>query len=454
MSTGSGTAVGRRVAAIRTLVDLLVCLAVSVSLVRAFVVEDYLITTGSMAPQLVGLHKRIECPECHWSFDRGIGSSDAAEGPRVVTCPHCGQRGIDVRAVPVDEGDQLLVARGPVQSNRPGRWDLCVFRNPNRPTQPYVKRVVGLPGESMQIIAGDIEVNGRTCRKTLSRQQSIRIPVYDDSCRVPGAWQHEPGWTLLTDGFQFSPRAGSASATRRLSYRHLDGDRPDGVRDRYGYNARESRSRTCLVRDLMVSVRATESPGSRWKLELRSGPHRVEWARDRVAGTQWLAIDGVRQASAALATPVSVSGVLIELSTFDRQVLAVVNGQLAFPARPLPGGSRGFQPQVSPVRFVASGSKLGLGEFRLYRDVYYRGDRHRHGVDTPCRLGPDEYFVLGDNSPVSIDSRSWRIPRVPRSLLLGRPVVVHLPSRRVTLSVGNRTVHIRIPDVSRIRYIR
>jgi len=34
----------------------------------------------------------------------------------------------------------------------------------------------------------------------------------------------------------------------------------------------------------------------------------------------------------------------------------------------------------------------------------------------PVKLGPAEYFVLGDNSPVSIDIRSWENPAVSPAL--------------------------------------
>lgn len=46
----------------------------------------------------------------------------------------------------------------------------------------------------------------------------------------------------------------------------------------------------------------------------------------------------------------------------------------------------------------------------------------RHGVHMPCRLDADEYFVLGDNSPVSDDSRVWPQPGVKRSAIIGKPL--------------------------------
>jgi hypothetical protein len=35
-------------------------------------------------------------------------------------------------------------------------------------------------------------------------------------------------------------------------------------------------------------------------------------------------------------------------------------------------------------------------------------------------LGAAEYFVLGDNVPLSEDSRHWTEPGLPRKLLLGK----------------------------------
>ena len=46
----------------------------------------------------------------------------------------------------------------------------------------------------------------------------------------------------------------------------------------------------------------------------------------------------------------------------------------------------------------------------------------RHGVHAPCRLEPDEYFVLGDNGAASDDSRTWPKPGVKLTAIIGRAI--------------------------------
>ena len=75
-------------------------------------------------------------------------------------------------------------------------------------------------------------------------------------------------------------------------------------------------------------------------------------------------------------------------------------------------------------------------------------------MDVPYKLGVDEFFVLGDNSPVSNDSRFWAgSPVVPGELFLGKPFLVHLPGQAVPLQVFGRSFY-WVPDPREIRYIR
>jgi signal peptidase I len=99
-----------------------------------------------------------------------------------------------------------------------------------------------------------------------------------------------------------------------------------------------------------------------------------------------------------------------------------------------------------------------VADLKIFRDVYYTRalgsiPRHPHGVNEPYQLRDDEYFVLGDNSPVSNDSRFWSgSPVVPRSMFLGKPFLVHLPGQVVALEVFGRSLY-WVPDPRRIRYI-
>jgi signal peptidase I len=66
-------------------------------------------------------------------------------------------------------------------------------------------------------------------------------------------------------------------------------------------------------------------------------------------------------------------------------------------------------------------------------------------------LGANEYFVLGDNSPISEDSRTWKDDRfVSVKSLVGKPFVVIFPAHGISLGGWK----IQVPDLTRIRYIR
>ena len=100
-----------------------------------------------------------------------------------------------------------------------------------------------------------------------------------------------------------------------------------------------------------------------------------------------------------------------------------------------------------------------MKDLKVLRDVYYTAEldgsmQPPHAVEAPYRLGPDEYFVLGDNSPVSNDSRFWdHGPIVPASALVGRPFLVHVPGRMMPVRAFGRELF-WIPDPREIRYIR
>ena len=48
------------------------------------------------------------------------------------------------------DGDRILVAKFPYEFANPKRWDVIVFKYPDDATMNYIKRLVGLPGETIR----------------------------------------------------------------------------------------------------------------------------------------------------------------------------------------------------------------------------------------------------------------------------------------------------------------
>ena len=58
------------------------------------------------------------------------------------------------------------VGRGRLFGRAPARGDVVVFRLPRDPQATWVKRVIGLPGDRVQVLSGTVFVNGRGLAQT------------------------------------------------------------------------------------------------------------------------------------------------------------------------------------------------------------------------------------------------------------------------------------------------
>lgn len=575
---------------------------IAVLTLRGFFLEGYLITTGSMAPGLLGLHKQIQCPDCGYTFAFGVSFDDSVDGKqsatsaarRHATCPNCGQNHIDTTDVPSNHGDQLLVHKGVFQFRHPKRWEPIVFRNPDDPGEAYVKRAIGLPGETIRVAGGDVFVNGVIATKTHEIQLDTRIQVADlqyqaksDNWILP--WRLGPGWQLK--GKQLEFRSTEANATpsetstdldfgvlalnfhRRSGGQHvsevsfspqeitptelstewqrclqqlqgkpiwwltkleLDRDRmvlrQRGVMpfemqqslidastsnvfrraifrlaalshqalitDRYGYNSVVP-SPEFPIQDLMFEA-VFKTPSLPEELEFRIPVGTASFLLAirplKLSATICEEQSGRQLRSAELTSEqvvnlMSEDGFKLEVSNFDHRILVFADGHPMFAPIDIPvdlpaviDADRATQivQQTTPTangpvdhqmgqrqaessskigseqrrwQFRITGGQLTVSELRLYRDVYYTPGRRRNAVQSDCVIPAKNYFVMGDNSPVSSDSRSWDQPFVPDHLLIGKPFIVHLPSRPGAVNSGGSRLSLRLPDFSRIRMI-
>jgi signal peptidase I len=615
-STRAQTAKNRRKEAgvFRQVVESLACLAVAVIVFRAFLLEGYIISTGSMAPSLLGYHKQVVCPDCKYEFAFGVAFDRPTMAPsQLATCPNCGQGAIDLTKVPRNDGDQLLVNKYAYLIGDPQRWEVVVFLNPNNTNQAYVKRVVGLPGETIYVRDGDVYIDGRIQRKTMAEQRALRIPVFDQKFQASGAnwiprWLTDPEWTTRKAAFAFNIAvSGGLAASNRNSYpgessqgltsqqlrslswvryfhwprlspyatqggrASLESLRPGAISDSYGYNQPVRISEKYRVNDLMLATRldfsgrsaefvsedtngdstgdvqrvapADDLLAERGEFVARLSCRKKQivcrinvdarllelWIVGSLAGEADRVLSEGQRADATVQLKEEWFHQVVEfeLSSFDRQATIAMNGvelatvPLDDDLRDVPNGTWSESPEgdlskikvaryasdltlhaserrpsngnsdsrgsesgarqaawtggvasgragfaddlsldpssnesLSPVAFGARRGSVTVESVMLYRDVHYTTENHRHATERPLKLGDDEFFFLGDNSPVSLDSRGWVNPVVSRRLLVGRPLIVHLPSQPGRIKIGSTVKYIRIPDFAKIRCIR
>ncbi|MBU6386122.1 MAG: signal peptidase I [Planctomycetes bacterium] len=138
-------------------------------LFKSFVADAFIIPTGSMAPTLMGAHKDIQCEHCGYQYQSGASEEfDNNTGARKnvdvteTVCPICRK----IENIDIDKsanhatfyGDRILVSKLAYALGDPKRWQVIVFKFIEVARQNYIKRCVGLPGETLKIWHGDIYV--------------------------------------------------------------------------------------------------------------------------------------------------------------------------------------------------------------------------------------------------------------------------------------------------------
>ena len=122
---------------------------------------------------------------------------------------------------------------------------------------------------------------------------------------------------------------------------------------------------------------------------------------------------GFRPVTQAIpAAAFSDQNTIVEFSSFDLRLEVWVNGIQTF--------SRELEESQLPVAdqlldFGAAGGDLRFERIQIWRDLYYYSENINAGS---ANIGPDGYFVIGDNVPVSIGQSPMECFRFARSAIV------------------------------------
>lgn len=451
---------------------------------RTFAVEPFGVPTGSMAPALIGNHREGPCPRCGHPIRVGIPAAGDRSRPFAdVTCPNCGKRTTLADAIDIN-GDRLLVDKNIFNLRSPRRWEVAVFRCASDLSKPYVKRVIGLPGEEIVILDGDVYANGELLRKGLAEVRETRIPLFDLAYSPSiGGWgprwlvyHTEPGRatstraatadnTVLQNGTIVLDASANPQHEIGLEYRNwnLDEMQEEPVRAWTSYDGTpRSSSNLYPAHDFVltceVEVTAIAEQGT-FACRLFDGLDGVSATfafGQHPAPGAWVArAKPDRTTDDLRSSPKTVlkSGrtYKLEFAFVDRRVILAVDGtEVVLPTDLAAVPKRGEV--TRPLQLGARGCRVVVRNLKIYRDIHYT-QAGRHGTRIPARLSPTEYYLLGDNSGNSQDSREWPEPGVPEGDFIGKPFLVHQPLRLGRVTWGGQERLFQTLDWSRLRWL-
>ena len=415
---------------------------------RALVMEAFVVPTGAMAPTIYGRHSEVVCTNCGLAYAISMSFDPDGRGmDATTTCPNCENPNALPSKISALSGDRLLVDK----TMRPKRWDLIVFRYPEDPTTNYIKRLVGMPGETLEIVDGDLFVDGRRLQKGPGEALDMWLPVHDT--------RHAPK-EPVRDGPRWAPAKPSSAwkaDTGKWVFSGLAADEDElrfsgRLTDELAYNQGPVPGigePSPMVGDAQIQCCVEQFSGD--------GKLAFQWEFRGKRITAKVAPDGKVELGAA-DTDTKDAGAVTHgqlpdiIASEEPLVFAIRDGQAyvaqggkvaascAVGPQDLKAAKKSAGPPSEPCKLTVAARhcSLVLSRIVLSKDVYYRNlsqlgggfpSEPQYGCqDRPITLGPGQYFTLGDNSARSKDSRFWGV--VPESHLTGVARWIYWPRGR------------------------
>jgi len=353
---------------------------VTIVLFKYFVLEAYKIPTGSMQPTLMG------------NTETGIF-------------------------------DRVLVDKFSFHYREPERFEVVVFKYPLNRAQNFIKRIIGMPGEELEIRDGDLWVRPAGAAKTTDDDgwRVLRRPrnIEDAQLRLletAEEWRFEDmqAWKLEDGDTLVASKAGRAEFPRTVSIRdrYTDGY-PKSLKGKIDVRTKRFNGAN-EVSDLRATttVRA-EAATTEVRVVLREGKRRYRFilpgpAAPADAKPMVEAFDpegGMARATSVATAPwrlAAGAGVdVLAQNLDDLLTLELEDGPTLTLEVPAAGESR-----AATVAFETDGAGARFEDIALYRDIFYTTASQRV---TRWSIPEGNYVMLGDNPQDSSDGRDWQL---------------------------------------------
>lgn len=418
--------------------------------------REAVVVGSSMGPNFLGAHVSATCQQCGIEFVAGF--LDDEHHPQTLeqfrsgwlVCPNCGHNS-DQHAMTSRPGDSVQV----VSSETPQRWSVVAFERTTLDegvarVERGIKRVVGLPGETISIEQGNVylveqDESGkpasnpetekasslkRLLRKNFSQQRATAILVHDSAFD-----DGEDRWSI--DDTTSTPvrtpvrTPESASLIWRTfqpkpCYSVGDASLQRGIEDSYGCNQSLGRNLN-RTDEILVSFEMGSDPPEKIAVEFNIRGKVYGVVLDLSDGELTLGDqsenDDPKHESTCRWNSTTPAR-RIDVSSIDQQILIAIDGQPIFAKSIAPGaGAVAKHPIRIGIPTTTKSLDRAFQRIRLFRDLFYLPSlptaNAKGKLESRNLVAGAGFVLLGDNVPVSFDSRHWETTAVKRNSILG-----------------------------------
>ncbi len=398
--------------------------------VKAALVEAFVVPSNSMATTILGTHTLTVCGNCGFKFP--VGSS-GDRLPGFADCPNCRSNVTIDPSADVSSGDRILVDK----TRSPQRWDLAIFQSRTSPGSVFVHRIVGMPGETIELNGGHVFADSKLLRRDVFEAADLWRTINDtqwrattrESDQADPRWEQEPDSHWLPIGNAWTCDAmktdGGLLSFKGAIFEHLpyNGDRPQ---DSVSFHTGDLRV-DCYVESFAGEGNVTfhwEFDGQKSSAQI-SANGQVELNAEKSAKGSLRQKLGSRQ----LIT-FAVRDGRIYVCEDQNPIVATDIGSDQLAGQKSRPASRSCRLAISVDRCAMTISRIVTWEQISFRSAEEMGQDKIGGIKpVPFRkLADDEFLLLGDNVERSNDSRF--VGPIKREAIVGIARWIYWPPSR------------------------